>query len=46
MFVSKRKYNELEGYYKDLATKNFLLELEIKKLKKPVLKKTVKKVVK
>ena len=46
MLVSKRKYNKLEGYYKDLATKNFLLELEIKKLKKPAKKTTVKKVVK
>jgi hypothetical protein len=46
MFVSKRKYNELQGHYKDLATDNFLLELEIQKLKKPAKKTTTKKVVK
>ena len=50
MFVRKRRYNglqrrynQLEDFYKAVVADNFLLQSEIKKLKKPVSKATAKK---
>ena len=43
MFVSKKKYNDLADWSRSLAEKNYLLELEIKQLKKPAKKSVAKK---